>query len=132
MKLTRAAVPFLLAAAACCAQQFEHLTTYRGLGALVASAVGPGPAPGSERLYLSYLYVNQTIDVVAIDVATGETKVFSNPAPTESGARTMAVGPDGCIYLGTLPKAHFLKLDPKAGTLVDLGRPSPTEEYIWT
>jgi hypothetical protein len=112
-------------------QEFQYVTTYRGLGALVASAVGPGPKSGTERLYLSYLYVDHTIDVVAIDPATGVTKVFPNPAPTESGARCMAVGPDGNIYLGTLPRAHFLRLDPKTARLVDLGRPSETEEYIW-
>jgi hypothetical protein len=115
----------------CFAQDFERVAVYRGLGSLVASTVGPGPLAGSQRLYLSYLYVGNTLDVVAVDPETGAHKVFANPAPTESGARCMAAGPDGCIYLGTLPGAHFLKLDPKADTLVDLGRPSQTEEYIW-
>ncbi len=131
MTVVKAAALTLLLALCGRGQDFEHVTTYRGLGALVASAVGPGPAKGSERLYLSYLYVEQTIDVVAVDPSTGAAKVFPNPAPTESGARCMAVGPDGNIYLGTLPQAHFLKLDPKAGKLVDLGRPSTTEQYIW-
>ena len=129
-----AARALLLAAALAAfsnAQKFERLATYRGLGALVASAVGPGPSAGSQRLYLSYLYVDQTIDVVAVDPETGATRVFGNPAPTESGARSMAVGPDGNIYLGTLPGAHLLKLDPKAQTLVDLGKPSGTEQYVW-
>jgi streptogramin lyase len=110
---------------------FELLATYRGLGSMVASAVGPGPTPGSQRLYLSYLYLSKTIDVVAVDPATGEFEVFTNPAPTEYGARCMIVGPDGKIYLGTLPYAHLLVLDPKEGTLKDLGRPSTTESYIW-
>ena len=113
------------------AQGFRHVATYRGLGGLVASAVGPGQSPETERLYLSYLYVDHTIDVVAVDPNTGKDEVFSNPAPTESGARCMTVGPDGNLYLGTLPHAHFLKLDVKAGKLIDLGRPSQTEEYIW-
>jgi hypothetical protein len=113
------------------AQGFRRVATYRGLGGLVASAVGPGQRPGTERLYLSYLYVDHTIDVVAVDPNTGKDDVFSNPAPTESGARCMTVGPDGNVYLGTLPHAHFLKLDVKAGKLIDLGRPSQTEEYIW-
>jgi hypothetical protein len=110
---------------------FELLATYRGLGSMVASAVGPGPTPGSQRLYLSYLYLDKTIDVVSVDPATGEFQVFTNPAPTEYGARCMVAGPDGKIYLGTLPLAHFLVLDPKEGTLKDLGRPSKTEQYIW-
>ncbi len=110
---------------------FDLLATYRGLGSMVASAVGPGPTEGSQRVYLSYLYLEKTIEVVAVDPATGEFQVFTNPAPTEYGARCMTVGPDGKIYLGTLPYAHFLVLDPKEGTLKDLGRPSKTESYIW-
>lgn len=134
--MTRTKTLFILATCAlsalpAVAQEFQRVTTYRGLGGMVASAVGRGPQSGTQRLYLSYLYVHHTIDVVAVDPATGKSKVFPNPAPTESGARCMAVGPDGNVYLGTLPQAHFLKLDPKAGTLVDLGRPSETEEYIW-
>ncbi len=111
--------------------EFRHLGTYKGVGALVATAVGPGPGGKAERFYASYLYVEHTIDVVAIDPATGKFQVFKNPAPTESGARCMVKGPDGNLYLGTLPTAHFLKLDPVAGKLIDLGRPSETEQYIW-
>jgi streptogramin lyase len=123
----------LLAAGSLGAQvgRFEQLATYKGLGALVASSVGPGPAEGAERFYLSYLYINNTIDVVGVDPDTGEFQVFPNPAPTESGARSMVLGPNGRLYLGTLTGAHFLELDPKAGTLKDLGRPSLTEQYIW-
>ena len=128
----RAGMVLMMAAALpCVGQRFEHLGTYRGLGALVASAVGPGAEAGSERIYLSYLYVENTIDVVAVDPRRGRSEVFPNPAPTESGARCMAIGPDGNVYLGTLPQAHLLKLDVKRGKLIDLGRPSPTESYIW-
>jgi len=118
----------LLAAALALGQgagKFELLAKYRGLGGMVASAVA------DDIAYISYLYIDNTIDVVAVNTKTGEFRVFENPAPTESGARTMAVGPDGNIYLGTLPGAHFLKLDVKAGKLIDLGRPSKTEQYIW-
>src|SRR5574340_440645 len=123
----------LIAACSLAAQTdgFEHLATYKGLGGLVASAVGPGPGESSQRFYLSYLYIDNTIDVVGVDPDSGDFDVYSNPARTESGARCMVLGPDGKLYLGTLPRAHFLELDPKAGTLRDLGRPSPTEQYIW-
>lgn len=113
------------------AQDFRRITEYRGLGALVATAVGPSSEAQSERVYLSYLYVEHTIDVVAVDPHTGHSQVFPNPARGESGARCMVIGPDGNAYLGTLPTAHFLKLDTKQGKLIDLGRPSPTEQYIW-
>lgn len=121
-------------AAVACAQEtgrFELLANYRGLGGLVGTAVGPGKTAGSELYYASYLYDENTIDVVSIDPETGATEVFANPAKGEFGARNFAAGPDGNMYLGTLPTAHFLKLDRKLGKLIDLGRPSPTEEYIW-
>jgi outer membrane protein assembly factor BamB len=110
---------------------FERVASYRALGGLVASTVGPGPTPGSQRVYASYLYMNNTLDIVAIDPNTGAAEVFHNPVPGEFGARNVAVGPDGDIYFGTLPNAHFLRLDPRAHRLVDLGRPSLNEQYIW-
>ncbi len=112
------------------AGNFELMAKYRGWGGRVASTVGPGPTPGSQRIYVSYLYFESTLEVVAIDPETGSTVVFKNPAKGEFGARNITVGPDGDIYLGTLTHAHFLKLDVKQGKLIDLGRPSPTEQYI--
>jgi outer membrane protein assembly factor BamB len=110
---------------------FEKLATLRTLGLVVGQTVAPGPGGLGQRLYISYLYVNHTIDVVSVDPDTGQFQVFANPAASETGARAMITGPDGKIYLGTLNGAHFYCLDPKAGTLVDLGRPSATESYIW-
>jgi hypothetical protein len=110
---------------------FTKVATYTAIGGLMASTVAPGPEPGSERLYASYLYADNTLDVVAINPATGSTEVFHNVVPGEYGARNIAVGPDGDVYLGTLPHAHFIKIDRKAHTMVDLGQPSPGEEYIW-
>jgi streptogramin lyase len=110
---------------------FQQVITHRALGSLVASVVGPGPEAGSERLYLSYVYVDNTLDIVAVDPQTGKYQLFANPAPGETGARSMAVGPDGCIYLGTLPHAHFFKLDPRANKLIDLGQPAAGEQYMW-
>jgi hypothetical protein len=110
---------------------FENLGRYRAYGGLMASTVAPGPDPGSQRLYASYLYADSTLDVIAIDPASGAAEVFHNPVPGEYGARNIAVGPDGDVYLGTLPHAHFLRVDRHAHRLLDLGRPSPSEEYIW-
>ena len=131
MLRTRIAALALAAMAAHAAGRFEQVASYRGVGSLVASAVGPGPGEGSRRLYLSYLYVDNTLEVVAVDPDTGKFQVFPNPAPREWGARAMAVAPDGKVYLGTLPGAHILQLDPEKGTLADLGRPSASEQYIW-
>lgn len=132
------ATALLIAAAVCPAQasktahpQFDLIASYRALGGMVASTAAPGPTPGSERIYASYLYADNTLDVIAIDPDTGSAEVFHNPVKGEYGARNIAVGPDGDVYLGTLPHAHFLRLDRKAHRLIDLGRPSNDEEYIW-
>jgi outer membrane protein assembly factor BamB len=128
---TAVLLPAYLPPPAAAPGHFEKLATLRSLGLVVGQTVAPGPGGLGQRLYISYLYVNHTIDVVSVDPDTGQFQVFPNPAPSETGARTMIAGPDGKIYLGTLTGAHFYRLDPKAGTLVDLGRPSATESYIW-
>ena len=110
---------------------FELLGNYRALGGQMAVTVAPGPTPGSERLYASFLYAENTLDVVAIDPETGNSEVFHNAAPGEYGARNIAVGPDGNVYLGSLPHAHFLRVNRQTHRMEDLGRPSPSEEYIW-
>lgn len=110
---------------------FEHVASYRSLGGLVASAIAPGPTQRSQRVYASYLYDDITFDVIAIDPHDGSAQVFHNPVPGEFGARNLAVAPDGGVYFGTLPTAHFMRIDWKTHRIVDLGRPSPSEEYIW-
>lgn len=110
---------------------FERIARYQALGGLMASTVAPGPTPGSERLYASYLYADNTLDVIAVDPSNGQAEVFHNAAPGEFGARNISVGPDGDVYLGSLPGAHFLRVDRHAHRMVDLGRPSPSEQYIW-
>ena len=126
---------FFLVASVACAQQptgkIELVANYRGVGGLVASTVAPGTAAGSERLYASYLYMGKSLDVLSIDPDNGDTEVFHSPIAGETGARSMTVGPDGNVYLGTQPNAHFLELDTKQRKLIDLGRPSATETFMW-
>ncbi len=93
--------------------------------------VAPGPEPGSERVYSSHIYSGDVLDIVATDPATGETDVFPCPIAGEVGAWALAVGADGQVYVGTLPAAHVLRVDWETKTLVDMGRPSTTEQYIW-
>jgi len=104
--MRRSALLLALAAASIPAQglgTFEGLGRHRGVGSLSVSTVGPGPAAGSERLYLSYLYVNHTIDIVAVDSATGEHRVFLNPVPGQYGAHGMTAGPDGNVSSAPCP-----------------------------
>jgi hypothetical protein len=109
----------------------ELVGKYRGIGGMVATTVAPGMTTGSERLYASYLYMGNSLDVVSIDPDTGKTEVFHSPIVGETGARGMTVGPDGNVYLGTQPNAHFLELNTKQHRLIDLGRPSATESFMW-
>jgi hypothetical protein len=111
--------------------KFELVGTYKALGGLMATTVAPGPFEGSERLYGSYLYADNTLDVIAVNPADGKSEVFHNVVPGEYGARNIAVGPNGDVFLGSLPHAHFLQIDRKAHRMIDLGRPSANEEYIW-
>ncbi|HZQ43602.1 MAG TPA: hypothetical protein VFA99_10135 [Acidobacteriaceae bacterium] len=136
--LVRSAVlSAVIAAFATCSAQaqgsggFEHVASYRSLGGLVATAVAPGPTPASQRVYASYLYDDITFDVIAINPRDGSAQVFHNPVPGEFGARNLAVAPNGDVYFGTLPHAHFMRLDSATRRIVDLGRPSASEEYIW-
>lgn len=113
------------------AETVEFLGTYRGLGGQFASTLGPGPTAGSERLYATYLYLNDTFELVAIDPDSSKVQVFENPVMGEYAARCITAGPDGRIYVGTAPTAHLLQLDPSTNRFTDLGRPSTTESFIW-
>jgi len=114
--------------------RFEDLGAIKGRGSVLARIVGPGPEVGMERVYLSYIYQayqNRRLEIVSIDPASGNYDVFPAPAEGEEGAWGLIAGPDGNIYVGTLPGAHIFQLNPQKKTFVDLGRPSETEEYIW-
>lgn len=102
-----------------------------GISSCLGSIIGPGPEPGTERLYATHGYSGSLLDVVAVDPLTGEIDVFSNHLISETGAWSIALGPDGNVYVGTHPNAHILKLDWSTRKLVDMGRPSTTEQYIW-
>ncbi|MGI8913199.1 MAG: hypothetical protein ACR2JY_05310 [Chloroflexota bacterium] len=110
---------------------FEQIATFRQRGGVLAEVVGPGPESGSERLYQSYIYTGASLEIVAVNPATGVTQVFPSPVAGEYGAWGMALGPDDNIYIGTLPHAHLFRLDPRLGVLEDMGRPSAGEQYIW-
>ncbi len=122
---------YLASAAAEAPHGFRLHARFTGIGGCLKQLVGPGPEPGSERLYASHIYGGDLLDVVAVDPLTGKCDVFSSPIPGEVGAWALALGPDGQVYVGTLPRAHVLRVDWKERKLVDMGRPSESEQYIW-
>jgi len=110
---------------------FHPLSTFKNIGLVLTSVVGPGPAPGSQRLYASISYSAGTFDILSIDPDSGATTVQHSPIPGESAVWSMAPGPDGNIYMGSGPTGHFVKLDTARGVLTALGIPRPTETFIW-
>ncbi len=110
---------------------FRNIGIFKNIGLVITSVVGPGPVQGSQRLYASIAYNGGTFDILSIDPDTGATTVLHSPVPGETAVWDMVLGPDGNIYMGTAPSAHFLKLDTRNGTLADLGVPSSSETYIW-
>jgi len=113
------------------AKGMEKIGTFNAVGGVKGAAAGPGQTPGSQRLYLDYMYIGDTIEIVSIDPKTGDYQTFPNPVASESGSYGLIQGPDGNMYMGSLPNAHLYKLDTKAGKLEDLGMPCPGEQYIW-
>lgn len=105
----------------------EHVS----VGQKVTELVGPGPS-GEEFYYASYIYeaTGDTFDLVSVNPLTGAMRVYSGPS--EEGARGMALGPDGKIYLGTVWNAKIMEFDPRTGAITDHGRPGGAyaETYI--
>jgi hypothetical protein len=113
------------------AGSFTELATFRGVGKPMDAVVAGGPNPGSERYYISYSYTGSTAEVVAVDPDTGAFRVFAMPDLKIAAGGARPRGPAGKIYVGTVGEAKILRIDPEAGTIVDLGRASQTESYIW-
>lgn len=109
----------------------EKVGTFSAPGRLTGAVIGPGAEKGSQLLYLDYMYIGSTLEIVAVNPKTGDTRNFQNPVVTESGAYGLTLGSDGNMYMGTLPHAHLYRLDTKAQKLEDLGIPAPGEQYIW-
>ncbi|MBM3288871.1 MAG: hypothetical protein FJY92_01845, partial [Candidatus Hydrogenedentes bacterium] len=137
----------LLAAAAALAASFACADPlpppFESLGKPVLKAglmgvlVGPGPAEGSERIYVNFRQDGGKLFLVAIDPATGAAEQFKSPVGT--GAWGFIVGPDQRIYLGThegpdaSDNGQILVFDPKRPEqqIQIVGRPSATETYLW-
>lgn len=113
------------------ANTYSEIGQETGLGSVVNWAVGPGSNGQKEQVYISYKYAYSSFDLVEADPYTGEFQIHSSPIPGEWGANAELTGPDGNIYLGTLPHAHWVRYSPSTHTMTDLGSASSTEQYIW-
>ena len=116
---------------------FEMLGVPVVKAGLMGTLVGPGPTDGAERIYFNFRQDGGKLFLVAVDPATGTSQQFQSPVG--SGAWGFIVGPDNKIYLGTHEgpdpgdSGQILVFDPKQPekNIQVVGRPSPTETYIW-
>src|SRR5450755_2909670 len=116
---------------------YQRLGSTQGRGDVEASMVGPGATASGQSYYQAYTYVNGILDLVTIDPDTGAYHVYASPVSSEQGARSMEVGPDKNMYIGTLPNAHLLKFNTHTNQFLDLGsvpadpKSGVHQSYIW-
>ncbi|HTK05716.1 MAG TPA: hypothetical protein VL485_00980 [Ktedonobacteraceae bacterium] len=116
---------------------YSFLGDASGRGGIQASLLGPGQTASQQLFYLTYTYINGTLDLVTIDPNGGQYRVYAAPVRSEQAAWAMTNGPDANIYIGTLPHAHLLRFTPQMQTLFDLGQvpvdphTRQAQSYIW-
>ena len=100
-----------------------NAVTYDNSGAALA------PAPGGEGVmfYTSY-YRNTGAELVGCDWRSGQT--FRKKLPSQGGY-AVAVGLDGCVYVGGVSPGDLYRYDPKADTLATIDVKSFGVQYIW-
>jgi outer membrane protein assembly factor BamB len=110
--------------------KFESVGIPVRKGGLMGCIVGPD-GKGGEALYFNFNQISGLLFLVQVNPDTGEARQFN--APQGPGAWALIKGPDDKIYLGTWDVALILRFDPKQPEkgLVVVGKPSPTEEYLW-
>ena len=117
---------------------YQRLGGAQGRGGVEASMVGPGATASGQSYYQVYTYWQGTLDLTVIDPDTGAYRAYASPVSSEQGARSIGVGPDKNIYIGTLPDAHLLKFDTRSSRFIDLGRvpadprSGVQQTYIWS
>ncbi len=116
---------------------YKFLGDAYGRGGIQKTLVGPGQSASHQLFYLTYTYVNNTLDLVTIDPNTGKYQAYTSPVSSEQAAWALTNGPDNNIYIGTLPNAHLLQFNTSSQKLIDLGhvpadpRTGQIQTYIW-
>jgi len=110
--------------------KFESVGIPIRKGGLMGCIVGPD-GKGGEALYFNFNQISGLLFLVQVNPDTGEARQFN--APQGPGAWALIKGPDERIYLGTWDGGLILRFDPKQPEkgIVVVGKPSPTEEYLW-
>ncbi|MDO1528144.1 hypothetical protein QMK61_04785 [Fulvimonas sp. R45] len=110
---------------------FRKIGAFVAPGKITGSAEGPSPKIGARTLYVTRTYLGKGISTMAINPATGMLKKYSNPVKTETTAYGLSLGPDGNMYMGTVPNAHLYRLNTRTQKLEDIGIPIQGEKFVW-
>lgn len=117
---------------------YQVVGELRGIGGVRNSLVGP--AASSQKYYISYMYGQYSLRLVAIDPTNNYAATsYKSPVKTELGAYGMAVASDNNLYLGTVSRAnaHILKFDTTSSQFTDAGvvpvdpASSTKQTYVW-
>jgi outer membrane protein assembly factor BamB len=134
MKLPAVLGSLLLACGSCLAQGtdagFQSLGVPVSMGGLMGCIVEPN-GKGGDALYFNFNQISGLLFLVQVNPDTGEARQFN--ASQGPGAWAMIAGADDNIYLGTWDGALILRFDPRQPDkgLEVVGKPSPTEDYLW-
>jgi hypothetical protein len=112
------------------AGQFETLGTPVKTVLLTATAVGEDQ-DGDEVIYFDCAQPGNRLFLLQVNPKTDAVRQWM--APVGEGAWAMTIGPSNCVYLGTWEDGSLLRFDPKQPEkgIVSLGKPSPSQTYIW-
>ncbi len=112
------------------AGQFETLGIPVKTAMVTATAVGVDEK-GDEVLYFDCAQPGDRLFLLQVNPKTESVRQFG--APVGEGAWAMAIGPSNCVYLGTWEDGSLLRFDPAHPEkgIESLGKPSPSQSYIW-
>ncbi|TMR20530.1 hypothetical protein ETD86_18430 [Nonomuraea turkmeniaca] len=95
---------------------------------LIGGTVAPGPEGGRTLWSVS---TGEPAKLNAVDPATGKT-LLSQPLPGSPGSYAVVAAPDGTLYVGAYGSGFLYRRRPGPdSTPENLGRPLPSETYIW-
>lgn len=86
---------------------------------------------GDLVAYAAPMGENAALNVSSVTFPAATTQSGTYPMPGASGDATIAVAPDGGVYVGTFYQGHLFRYDPKTTAMTDLGVPSEGATYLY-
>lgn len=97
---------------------------------VVEGAFGTLP-DGQFVAYAAPMGENAELNVSSTTFPGTTTQLGRYPMPGASGDATIAVAPDGSVYVGTFYQGHLYRWDPATTQMTDLGSPTGTASYLY-